>query len=778
MTSRHGRAARALIASIVIVGLTTGAVGFVAAGQPDADVPDTLTVPKPRSGDRGRYTLTTVEVDDGRTRIVDEEHPYVSFTWRTPASIRNRTGQPVTVNRLQLDIHNRQAFPTLVTDWDHGWPNGSQATVLLEAGSNRWVATQSRETTQWVEHTGISSTVRHVEGTFYPTEIPMTQRFGFLGLHNGLQGRTTDLDGSVFDEAVPMFTGTTNRLTSDAPIRVYGYEPLSAGAIGGHDAVAFGADSASVDPGGVNEDEGGIFWPRTFVWMTPDIPYPLKIAVERSPNVFDVVRLQGFDRGDEPLASQPDEAQMEDAPDLVYADRTFTGPAKGDLAHPFPISEAFQRARDNPLNASLRAFLADHPDAFVGDAYYHQDHVETDGGRTVERTWDLSVVTPQWTAMTVEVTQQTAEGPTGGLPVPDQAPVDAAYEYSYGPTDAWRGLPILIPGGQVRLPERLPTVASMADRWRAYASPEHASATDIGWSFRVTSPTSEQAYDVPRLSVVTSVGRIDAGQSAGPDDGLGEDAAVSVAAFDDAGQTLYVQEATEETQIVGEPDNDVDHGSRAVTAAEVTVPVWAVPPLGWMAGAGLLGAVAAAVYYFWPAIRHLPLIRGYTRIQAEEALENPNRAAIVETVRNRPGIHLKELVRRSEMGHGAVRHHVEMLTELDHLVETRSDGYRCYFAPGEVARNVREAIPLVKADGARRILRVVAETPGLAGQDVAERTDLSTATVNYHLKRLRDAGLVDADRDGRSLSLSVTTLGQAVLETVAGNADQDADAFE
>ncbi len=177
------------------------------------------------------------------------------------------------------------------------------------------------------------------------------------------------------------------------------------------------------------------------------------------------------------------------------------------------------------------------------------------------------------------------------------------------------------------------------------------------------------------------------------------------------------------------------------------------------------GSVAAgAMVLLWPALKGLLGGIGlFSRIRREDLLEHPVRAGIMETIESDPGVHFQELVRRMGKGRGTMEHHVRKLVQSGLLVEKAERGFTCYFPKGAVDRRLMEMAPLFKAQGARRVLQAVQAQPGAATMELASTLGMATSTVNYHVKRLVDAGVLDSRRDGRFVRLDLTDLGGEAL---------------
>ncbi len=208
-----------------------------------------------------------------------------------------------------------------------------------------------------------------------------------------------------------------------------------------------------------------------------------------------------------------------------------------------------------------------------------------------------------------------------------------------------------------------------------------------------------------------------------------------------------------------DPDADGDWNLRAQSSG-----AWSMPRPATAATIAAGSAAAGALILLWPAIKGaLTGIGLFSRIRKEDLLEHPVRADVFDAIQTDPGIHFQELVRRIGKGRGTMEHHVRKLVSAGLLVEKAERGFTCYFPKGEVDRRLMDVAPLFKADGARRVVQAVQAQPGAATMELAATLGMATSTVNYHVKRLVDAGLLDPQREGRYVRLHLTDLGGEAL---------------
>lgn len=136
----------------------------------------------------------------------------------------------------------------------------------------------------------------------------------------------------------------------------------------------------------------------------------------------------------------------------------------------------------------------------------------------------------------------------------------------------------------------------------------------------------------------------------------------------------------------------------------------------------------------------------------EEILGLERRRRVYQLIRSHPGLHLRELERRLPISLGDLRYHVDYL-EREGLVSSKSDGYRkAYFSVRDVSVLDRGLLALLRQRSPRRIVLHLLAGGEATAEDLQAAVGLSRSTLSFHLRKLREAGLVRVRREeGRHL---------------------------
>ena len=211
------------------------------------------------------------------------------------------------------------------------------------------------------------------------------------------------------------------------------------------------------------------------------------------------------------------------------------------------------------------------------------------------------------------------------------------------------------------------------------------------------------------------------------------------------------------------PAVQVDSGQQAVWAHAVAVlPPAPVSIAATAAVAGVASLAAKGRLKF-----KLPFAALFTRLRQDKLLDHELRAEILAIVKEQPGIHFREMMRVVGREDGVVRHHLQVLVEGNLIHCHRTKGHARYFPPEIDDPKAMRSLVAMRSPLSRQVMMAILDHPGVTIEQVAESTQLQYDTVRTHIKKLRRADLVLAQRKEKAFHLFASGIA---LKTFAGNA--------
>lgn len=123
--------------------------------------------------------------------------------------------------------------------------------------------------------------------------------------------------------------------------------------------------------------------------------------------------------------------------------------------------------------------------------------------------------------------------------------------------------------------------------------------------------------------------------------------------------------------------------------------------------------------------------------------------AIATKVREKPGIHFRQLKRDMGCSSTTLNYHLDGLEVNDRKIR----GYRRLY-PEDVSEDMER--PLAALNHPVRGPMIYHIREGSSPKDLVDKLDVSKSTVSTHLKVLDEDQLIDSEKDGRRKKLSVT----------------------
>lgn len=164
---------------------------------------------------------------------------------------------------------------------------------------------------------------------------------------------------------------------------------------------------------------------------------------------------------------------------------------------------------------------------------------------------------------------------------------------------------------------------------------------------------------------------------------------------------------------------------------------------GTMGVLAVLGSSEVGKYKFISFIGPL-----YTKLTREEILDHYTRGKIHGYILANPGEHYNSIRKALGIPNGSFAYHLQVL-ERECMIKSKRDGlYRRFYPFGA---KIPEGRKFRLNDTQKIILGRISERPGISQGDIARLLGVKPSTINYHINKLKIAGLVNCERKGISV---------------------------
>lgn len=163
---------------------------------------------------------------------------------------------------------------------------------------------------------------------------------------------------------------------------------------------------------------------------------------------------------------------------------------------------------------------------------------------------------------------------------------------------------------------------------------------------------------------------------------------------------------------------------------------------------GLIAFTETGKYKF---LALLPLlIPMYTYIQKEDVLDQFVRGQIYGYIKTNPGVHYNQIRRGIDIKNGTLSYHLRVLEKTE-LIKSRREGlkYRAFYPTGmRFPKEERFRLTDLQIS----ILDIIKENNGTNQKEIAKKLEQKPQTINYNIKVLEQAGLIEVIKKGRRTS--------------------------
>lgn len=146
----------------------------------------------------------------------------------------------------------------------------------------------------------------------------------------------------------------------------------------------------------------------------------------------------------------------------------------------------------------------------------------------------------------------------------------------------------------------------------------------------------------------------------------------------------------------------------------------------------------------------------------DDPLQLDTRRRLYEIIRESPGLHFRELQRKSAMPTGTMEYALSCLMKSG-LIEEHSEGHHLsYFASAKFSVSDKAMLSAMRREVPRGVVLWLIEHPGSTHKQILSAFTFTAPTLTYHLKRLVGSGVLVTDRAGNMTAYKVKDLERVV----------------
>lgn len=153
----------------------------------------------------------------------------------------------------------------------------------------------------------------------------------------------------------------------------------------------------------------------------------------------------------------------------------------------------------------------------------------------------------------------------------------------------------------------------------------------------------------------------------------------------------------------------------------------------------------------------------------ENALKLDVRKRIYDVINESPGLHFREVQRRTNLAVGSLQYHLDYLQK-HHILKTQAEGkfVRYYTVrgpqvnePHDVNQQGQKTMAFLRHESTRKIILFLLKETKANNERIAGELQLSPSTISWHLDKLVENGIITRERQGRKTFFAIVNPAQA-----------------
>ena len=127
------------------------------------------------------------------------------------------------------------------------------------------------------------------------------------------------------------------------------------------------------------------------------------------------------------------------------------------------------------------------------------------------------------------------------------------------------------------------------------------------------------------------------------------------------------------------------------------------------------------------------------------------RTQILAFIKMHPGAHLREIKRQLNLAMGVIQYHLHGLEKDRKIISRRRGLYKRFYPTLVFGDGQLEILDVLSQETERDILLFLIQNPDATQKEVSEYAEISPVSINWHITRLSNSGLVGAKHGGSNV---------------------------
>lgn len=131
------------------------------------------------------------------------------------------------------------------------------------------------------------------------------------------------------------------------------------------------------------------------------------------------------------------------------------------------------------------------------------------------------------------------------------------------------------------------------------------------------------------------------------------------------------------------------------------------------------------------------------------------RKRLINIIKNKPGIHFREILREADVAMGELEYHLHVLEKMKLISKKKTPYYTRYYPAYELGKEDKKIMDLLRQKMLREILLFIMSSENPNHGDIAKQFGLVKSTTSFYLDKLLVNGLIEKKKSGKQVQYSI-----------------------